>query len=75
MVRIQGKSSNHGDNRNVGAKKYPTGQLRVQDSSANYMGRKVSTSKTPSPPEKPYPAQTRAGPKPRGTTMLPGRTK
>ncbi len=70
-LHIQGRSANHGDNKNVGPKKYPTGSLRIQDSSANYAGLRVSTKRTPSPAAKPYPAATRNAPKSGGTKVLP----
>jgi hypothetical protein len=58
-LHIQGKSSNHGDNKNVGPKS--AGKLHIQASSANYSGAKVSRKTTPSPANRPYPA-TKRGP-------------
>jgi len=57
---IQGASANHPMNRKPASspKKLP-----IQGSSANYMGKTVSTKATPSPAERPYPPTTRNAPK------------
>jgi hypothetical protein len=72
-LKIQGKSANHRDNLSVGPKSPK--KLPIQGSSANYSGAKVSQKRTPSPANKPYPAQTMNAPKPSGRTVLPRKAK
>ena len=51
-LRIQGASANHPMNRKPASS---PSKLPIQGASANYMGKSVSTSKTPSPASRPYP--------------------